>query len=66
MTQRLRALQRDPEYVLVYLRHRDVVIVLSEFWRSWSDAEMRAAPGETSVGLQREGEQPRPRGWDSN
>jgi hypothetical protein len=36
--------------------------VLSEFWRSWRDAEMRAAPGETSVGLQREGEQRTPEG----
>lgn len=49
MTQRLRALERDPEYVLVYLRDRDVVRVLSEFWRSWRDAEMRRAPGEVLV-----------------
>ncbi|KAI5845549.1 hypothetical protein BZA05DRAFT_421377 [Tricharina praecox] len=49
VTQRLRALERDPEYVLVYLRDRDVVRVLSEFWRSWRDAEMRRAPGEVLV-----------------
>jgi len=60
VTQRLRALQRDPEYVLVYLRNRDLVRVLSEFWRSWRDAEMRASPGETSVGQQPEGQQAMP------
>ncbi|KAF8538022.1 hypothetical protein BDD12DRAFT_886388 [Trichophaea hybrida] len=38
---RLRALERDPEYVLVYLRDRDLVAVLAEFWGCWRDEGAR-------------------------
>ena len=44
---KLRALQRDPEYILVYLRHRDVVCVLNEFWRCWRDSHGSNGAWET-------------------
>lgn len=48
---KLRALERDPEYVLVYLRHRDVVCVLSEFWRCWRNAHGGASERAHAAGL---------------
>ena len=38
---RLRALERDPEYVLVYLGDWELVRVLREFWGAWRDGSER-------------------------
>lgn len=47
---RLRALQRDPEYVLAFLKEPEVVCVLAEFWTAWVDDTAAVAAARAAAG----------------
>jgi hypothetical protein len=51
---RLHALERDPEYVLAYLRDRAVIRVLLQFWESWREAGVRMV-GQSEVAVEEVG-----------